>query len=576
MDLLHSKLQQSNAVAISAIAGMGGVGKTELATQYARQHEADYPGGICWLNARDTNLAAEIIQFYQFYVDNQREIPQEIGGRQLTISEQAVWCWENWQPSEGLILVVWDDVTDLGSCQELLPKNNRFRLLITTRLRNLDPNIVEEIPLDVLSPEKSIELLKALIGKKRLEREIEAASELCKWLGYLPLGLELVGRYVADDPDLSLQEMLESLQQQLLNDESLERSTETWTTAQRGVLAAFELSWQKLDAKTQQVAKLLSLFAPDVIPWGLVKSSCERLDLRKPDINKAKKQLYKHYLVQRLEDRESGYTIHPLIRQFLLVKFNLTSLASEMKQAFTKEMLSIAQQIPDTPVLSDIELVSDAIPHLKEVLENLISVVEDEDVIWAFLGVSKYYEGQGLYALAERWKMQCILVLQTRLGEEHPDVAMSYNNLAFLYNSQGRYAEAEPLFQKALSMFKGLLGEEHPHVAMFYNNLAELYRSQGRYADAESLHQKALSLYKRLLGEEHPNVAKNYSNLAVFYRTQGRYAEAELLYKKALSLYQQRLGEEHPDVAMIYNNLALIYYSQERYAEAEQIGRAHV
>ncbi|MEM7714519.1 MAG: tetratricopeptide repeat protein, partial [Cyanobacteria bacterium P01_A01_bin.68] len=128
MKLLHYRLQQHDAVAISAIAGMGGVGKTELATQYARQHEANYPGGICWLNARDTNLAAEIIQFYQFYVDNQREIPQEIGGRQLTISEQAIWCWENWQPSEGLILVVWDDVTDLGSCQELLPKNNRFRL----------------------------------------------------------------------------------------------------------------------------------------------------------------------------------------------------------------------------------------------------------------------------------------------------------------------------------------------------------------------------------------------------------------------------------------------------------------
>ena len=83
MKVLHSKLQHNNAVAISAIAGMGGVGKTELATQYARQHEADYPGGICWLNARDTNLAAEIIQFYQFYVDNQREIPQELGGRQV-------------------------------------------------------------------------------------------------------------------------------------------------------------------------------------------------------------------------------------------------------------------------------------------------------------------------------------------------------------------------------------------------------------------------------------------------------------------------------------------------------------
>ncbi|MGH8000825.1 MAG: hypothetical protein ACREPR_15705, partial [Brasilonema sp.] len=59
-------MQQPGVVAISAVSGMGGVGKTELAIQYARQHEADYPGGICWLNARESDLAAEILQFALF------------------------------------------------------------------------------------------------------------------------------------------------------------------------------------------------------------------------------------------------------------------------------------------------------------------------------------------------------------------------------------------------------------------------------------------------------------------------------------------------------------------------------
>jgi hypothetical protein len=144
LSLLQELLQQPGAVAISAVSGMGGVGKTELATQYARQHEANYPGGICWLNARESNLAAEIIQFAQAYMN--LEVPQQdFRGRQLSLIEQVHWCWQNWQPPEGLALVVLDDITDLGSCREFLPTAHRFRVLMTTRLRNLDSNIEEII-----------------------------------------------------------------------------------------------------------------------------------------------------------------------------------------------------------------------------------------------------------------------------------------------------------------------------------------------------------------------------------------------------------------------------------------------
>ena len=572
MTLLHEKLQQSNTVAISALAGMGGVGKTELATQYARQYEADYPGGICWLNAsRDTNLATEIIQFYQRYVDNQREIPQESGGRQLTVFEQAIWCWKNWQPDKGLVLVILDDVMDLSSCQQLLPTNNRFRLLITTRIRNLDPNIVEEISLDVLSLDKSIELLSALVGKRLVEGEIQTAAELCQWLGYLPLGLYLVGRYVADDPDLSLQEILQRLQQQRLGDEALYNSLESQTTAQQGVLAAIELSWQKLDAVTKQVAELLSLFAEDLIPWHLVTLTCQKLDWNNADINKAKKQLYKHYFIQRLEGRKSSYKIHPLIHQFLQTKVELTSSVDKLKQAFAAAMVTIAQEIPETPTRSDIESVKDNIPQLAEVAENLTAAISDEDLIWVFTGLNRFYEGQGLYVLAEPWCKQGLSAIKDRLGEEHPSVASSLNNLALLYHSQGRYAEAEPLLQQALELYKRLLGDEHSDVATSLNNLALLYHSQGRYAEAEPLLQQALSMRKRLLGDEHSDVATSLNNLAELYRLQGRYAEAEPLLQQALSMRKRLLGDEHSDVAQSLNNLALLYHSQGRYAEAEPL-----
>ncbi|WYM03508.2 MAG: tetratricopeptide repeat protein [Gloeotrichia echinulata CP02] len=569
LNLIHQKMLQSGKVAISAVAGMGGVGKTELATQYALRHEPDYPGGICWLNVRESDLAASIVQFYLFYIG--QEIPKELGGKLLNPQEQARWCWQHWQPSEGLVLVILDDVTILENLGDLLPTANRFRVLITTRLRNLNPNFVEEIPLDVLSPADALKLLTVFVGEQRIQREQTRAEELCQWLGYLPLGLELVGQYLAEDPDLTLAEMLQRLKAQQLEDEALERR-------QLGVKAAFELSWRELNEKTQLVGALLSLFAPGVIPWQLVESTSELLNWAKGDVTEAKKQLYKRHLIQRLEDKNACYQIHSLIRQFLIGKLAQLplivgdeGLGVEIKQAFAAAIVKKAEEIPATPTREVIESVQDTIPHLQEVAQNLIDVVKDEDLIWVFVGLGRFYEGQGLYGLAEPWYEQCLSAVKARLGEEHPHVAASLNNLAELYRSQGNYTAAEPLYLQALAMYKRLLGEEHPDVATSLNNLALLYDSQGNYTAAEPLYQQALAMRKRLLGEEHPDVATSLNNLASLYDSQGNYTAAEPLYQQALAMYKRLLGEEHPHVAASLNNLAELYRSQGNYTAAEPL-----
>ncbi|WP_414529699.1 tetratricopeptide repeat protein, partial [Nodularia chucula] len=128
-------------------------------------------------------------------------------------------------------------------------------------------------------------------------------------------------------------------------------------------------------------------------------------------------------------------------------------------------MVAVAQEIPHTPTLEEINAVSLAIPHIAEVANHLIQYVCDEDLYWVFFGLGNFYEGQGLYILAEPWRQQCLSTAQDRLGDNHPDIAASLNNLAELYCSQGRYDQAESLYLQALELFKRLLGDYHPNIA---------------------------------------------------------------------------------------------------------------
>jgi tetratricopeptide (TPR) repeat protein len=559
LEHLHQLLQSSDRVAIAAIAGMGGVGKTELALQYAMRHREFYSGGVCWCGVTTGDVGLQVVQFARIHLELKPLTD-------LDLVTQVKYCWQRWR--EGEVLLVLDDVTKYKEIQPYLPPpSSRFKVLMTTRKHF---GQIQKLSLDVLQPQAALELLRKLVGEKRVNVETQNFASLPEKLGYLPLGLELVGRYLARKEDLSSAQMLQRLEKKKLKERSLSQPEENMT-AQQGVQAAFELSWQLLEDTDKQLACLLSLFAAAPIPWELVKQCLSNADAEELEESRDEKLLNLHLLQRK---QKGIYQLHPLLREFFQAKLEAPPLqesAGNFKQAFTTVMIAIAKYIPDTPTLEEITAVSPAMPHLAEVAKNFIQHINDEDLIWAFVGNGQFYKGQGLYTQAEPWFKQCLEVSKKRLGEEHPAVADSLNNLAGLYKSQGRYDQAEPLCQQALELMRRLLGEEHPYLAPRLNHLAELYRSQGRYDQAEPLYQKALQLRRHLLGEEHPAVAQSLNNLALLHYYQGRYSEAEPLALRAIELDKHFLGEKYPDLATDIHNLALIYRAQGRYSEAEPL-----
>lgn len=256
LEELHQILQK---YAICAVAGMGGIGKTELALEYGRQYRLEYEGGICWVDCRGVNAGIQIVQFAEshlhLWIPSDRELIDRVAD-----------CWRRWP--EGKALIIYDDVEDYRAIEPYLPPDNSsFTALLTTRL-NLGG--IENFPLDVLSIESSLKLLADWIGDKQVIEEKDIASELCDRLGYLPLALNLVGHYLKKQR-ITFAEMLTRLEEKGLEHRSLTAypKDKTWTlNIEKGVKAAFEVSWQELSEEARKLGDRLSCFAPSAIDWS--------------------------------------------------------------------------------------------------------------------------------------------------------------------------------------------------------------------------------------------------------------------------------------------------------------------
>jgi tetratricopeptide (TPR) repeat protein len=554
---LHQQLQVNKPVVISAVSGMGGIGKSELVLQYAFVHlTTNYPGGICWLKARE-DLGLQIVEFARIYANLEPPTDWEL-------VEKVRWCWQRWRNE--VTLIIFDDVQGDGDLQPFLPPPKcQFRVLLTSRSKFPVP--VQDCEIKILSEAKAIELLGSFSPdvKLRLDADLAIAQKICHWLGYLPLGLELVGRYLANDEDLSVAEVWQALNSEKLMAQAL-LTAEAGMTAKLGVIAAFELSWQKLTPEAQGLAARLSLFALAEIPWSLVEQCLPAWEPQQ--LKDLRKFLLRSSLLTRTG--QEMYELHQLLREFFALKLVAMPQQGEFTTEFSQALAEIAKTILPIVTLKQQANLIELIPHIIAATE-FSEYLESKDKLWCCTGLARFYKTRSQFSTAELWYQKSLAISEDQLGVNHPNTAASLNNLAELYKLMSRYAEAEPLYVRSLAIREEQLGAMHHNTAIYLNNLAQLYGLMSRYAEAEPLYLRSLAIDREIYGENHPEIAIDLNNLANLYSSIGRYAEAEPLYLRSLAIQEAQSRANHPNTANYLNNLAQLYYSMDRYAEAEPL-----
>jgi tetratricopeptide (TPR) repeat protein len=552
---------------------MGGVGKTELAIQYALKHLNNYPGGVCWLPAKNPDMGIKIVEFARSQFDNLNP-PEDC----KCLKTKVDFCWRRWPSGE--VLVVLDDVTDYQEIKLYLPPvERRFKVLMTTRFERWGKSI-DSLLLKVFNETDALNLLISHVGRKRIQQEPEDAKELCALLEFLPLGLELVGRYLDRKPHLSLAEMRQRLKEKGLNERSLQKQEkeEQDMTAKLGVKAAFELSWEMLNDEAKQLSCLLSLFAPAPISWYLVEWSA--LAQEKEDLEDIRDSTLINLHLLQPKDKDI-YRLHRLIREFLREKLENMANANDIKRDFTIAISWIAGQITQSATHQFIKSISFDVRHIEQAAIELKDFFSNEDLPQPFLGLGWFYQGQGFYDLAEPWLKKSLSITQFRLGEDSLEVATSYNNLALLYHAQGNYVKAKKLCIRALEIGKCSQDEEaakRASIVITLNNLAVINMSLGEYSAVESGLEEALDLTQSLRQNAEPNektilihdcLAVILNTLGQFYCVQGDFSKSESNLDRALEISHQLWGNEHLNLVPILNNLGYLYHVQEQNDKAE-------
>ena len=574
LERLHEQLGQAQRAALTqsyALSGLGGIGKTQTAIEYAYRYREEY-SAIFWVRAasRET-LVADFVVLARLLA-----LPDQDAQDQLLI----VAAVKRWLEQQAGWLLILDNADELPLLADFLPSAGTGHVLLTTRAQATG-KIAQSLSVEKMEVSEGMQLLlhrAKLLGPEEPLDNVSAtvrktAQQLVEELDGLPLALDQAGAYI-EDTGSSLAEYLELYAQHQMA--LLQQQSSMSTDYPHTVASTWALSFGQVEQANPAAADLLRLCAflhPDAIPEIILTEGATQLGPVLSQVaadplllNRAIQVLRRYSLVKR--DPEARLlNLHRLVQVVLKESLDLQA----QRQWAEHSVRVVNRAFPEVEFASW-ERCEFCLPHAligAQLIEQYSFTFREATRLLHVAGV--YLRDRGQYPQAELLLKQALALRERVLGPEHPEIVSTLNQLAWLSILQGKYQQAKGLLQPALAGFEHVLGAEHPEVAAALDNLAAVYMYEGKYGQAEPLFQRALALREQALGKSHPLVSESLNNLALLYTRQGKYAKAESLYQHALTIEENTIGPEDPSTLITLVNLAYLYIQQGKNAEAESL-----